>query len=36
MTARISVAAGARINGKVSMEEGGKGGKVEKVDEEES
>ncbi len=36
VTARISVAAGARINGKVSMEEGGKGGKVEKVDEEES
>lgn len=37
VTSRISVAAGARINGKVSMEEGGgKIGKGEKQDEEES
>lgn len=36
VTGRISVAAGARINGKVSMDEEGKGGKVEKQDEEES
>jgi cytoskeletal protein CcmA (bactofilin family) len=31
VTARISVAAGARINGRVSMDEGGKGGKTEKM-----
>ncbi|MCR4314089.1 MAG: polymer-forming cytoskeletal protein [Candidatus Uhrbacteria bacterium] len=36
VTSRISVAAGARINGKVSMEEEGKGSKVAKVDEEET
>lgn len=36
VTNRISVAAGARINGKVSMEEGGKGGEIEKQHEEES